>query len=746
MKAKIGRGSEFRGLLDYALAGEKDAEIIGGTALGGTAREIAKELEMIRRLRPDIEKPVWHCSLSLPEGDFLSGQKWDEVANDFMVEMGFNELTPWLAIRHRDTENDHIHIIASRIDLKANVWHGKWEALIAIEVTQKLEEVHNLTLTPGLNGVDEDWQKISRVRGRKTLKKGEMELGIRTGHQPPKLKLQDLIDEVLSVGELTAVRFAETLGVSGVQVRANLTDAGIFNGFSYKLDGIAFKGSSLGKAYSWPSVQKRGVSYEQTRDFEQLAQFRAGKVEGDEGVNRSGRADIKSGTVDYAASGSVQSDELCSKTDISRVIRRIEQHNKPNSETSTHSISYKHGEPRHKAKEAISVHRVYRKSSKVYLFGSMENSRCSTNDPSCSAPIMDKKYRNSTDSIAFHYVPNSNCGLWFKPATAKRKNSNAIPLREGNTTGNRVVKEDLQPSREIDPTRFLESYGYTVKIDAENYIKVLYGADEAYRLTQKSGTWLTFDNYGNLVGDNIDLVKEITGLSGFAECVYELLGAPKAAVKTLSSVSNTIIDRQPLIMPEQSTDQGRMIGRMFLKERGISQETITHGEKTGFLRYLSDSLLFVGYQAGKEWSATKFAFDPNAKIKRKDLVGSDKSWPPILEGLSETLWIVDDGLEALAVHDVAKKQKKILPAVIVSGGSEVKGFFKNLSIVERIKAARLISIGARNKNDEGTQEYTDAMYNEQARLVREINPSAEVRIWKPEALSVSRVYELPPLL
>lgn len=81
-------------LLDYALAGEKDAEVIGGTALGGTAREIAKEFEMFRRLRPDIEKPVWHCSLSLPEGNFLSGQKWDEVAIDFMAEMSFNELIP----------------------------------------------------------------------------------------------------------------------------------------------------------------------------------------------------------------------------------------------------------------------------------------------------------------------------------------------------------------------------------------------------------------------------------------------------------------------------------------------------------------------------------------------------------------------------------------------------------------------------------------------------------------------------
>ncbi|WP_373870305.1 relaxase/mobilization nuclease domain-containing protein, partial [Aeromonas caviae] len=34
---------------------------------------------------------------------------------DFMQRMGFDQTnTPWVAVRHQDTDKDHIHIVASR--------------------------------------------------------------------------------------------------------------------------------------------------------------------------------------------------------------------------------------------------------------------------------------------------------------------------------------------------------------------------------------------------------------------------------------------------------------------------------------------------------------------------------------------------------------------------------------------------------------------------------------------------------
>lgn len=65
MKAKVERGSGFRGVLDYAF-GKGDAEIVSGNMSGRDPRTLAGEFGLSRAARPDVSKPVWHTSLSLP--------------------------------------------------------------------------------------------------------------------------------------------------------------------------------------------------------------------------------------------------------------------------------------------------------------------------------------------------------------------------------------------------------------------------------------------------------------------------------------------------------------------------------------------------------------------------------------------------------------------------------------------------------------------------------------------------------
>lgn len=71
MKAKITRGKSFRGLLNYLLDHGR-GEVIGGNMASADKIELSLEFGCIRGLRPDIAKPVWHCSLSLPPGDDLT--------------------------------------------------------------------------------------------------------------------------------------------------------------------------------------------------------------------------------------------------------------------------------------------------------------------------------------------------------------------------------------------------------------------------------------------------------------------------------------------------------------------------------------------------------------------------------------------------------------------------------------------------------------------------------------------------
>jgi hypothetical protein len=94
----------------------------------------------------------------------------------------------------------------------------------------------------------------------------------RTGKPSPKTRLQELLDRVMATRP-TMAEFRESLAAWGVEVRANLAITGGLNGFSFSVDGIAFKGSSLGKAYGLPGLLGHGLSYDQERNGETLKRF-----------------------------------------------------------------------------------------------------------------------------------------------------------------------------------------------------------------------------------------------------------------------------------------------------------------------------------------------------------------------------------------------------------------------------------------------------------------------------------------
>ena len=713
MKAKVGRGDGFRGVLDYALNSEKRAEIIGGTIAGLNARQLAAEFGMVRRLRPDAKRAVWHCSLSLPPGDHLSSEKWDAVVSDFMKEMGFSESTPYIAVRHRDTDHDHIHIVASRINLNGELWHGKWEARTAIEATQKLEKSHGLTLTPGLDNSN----------GRKALKKGEIEMALKTEKQPPKLKLQNIIDEALASGELTAVQFAETLAVAGIQVRANLASTGRFNGFSYELDGVAFKSSSLGKNYSWGSLQKRGVIYEQARDHQGLSRFAAAPA------GASHKSAIRESGSDRRNSNGVREHQSGATSEHTSVSGRNKQQSNTGATAATIDAFREDGHTEQHPNKGGEGGGTLGESTETDIGRGMESDGGGGSD---TAPTLEETDSLGTDNSTISKQSNNGWNARFKAASAKardKRHADEKTVGQSNTGGNRIDARDLQATKQLDPRSFIERMGYAVKKDGQRHFSIRHGKDEAYRLTCKTdGAWVWVDKYGSTGGDNIDLVRELSGLDRFIDCVFELNGGLRA---TPVPMPVPVAPKPPRI-PAQS-EQGKMLGRMYLEERGISDSTINHAEKTGFLRYLSDGLLFVGYSAGKVWNATKRAFDLNAEIKKRDLAGSDKSKPQILEGNLESIWIVEGGIDALALHDIAKRQGKIPPTVIVSGGSGVKSFLENPKIMEMIRTARLVVVAGENEKNADVQAKTDAQHEAQLELVKALNHSAQAMLWKPES-------------
>ncbi len=248
---KIKRGKQFAGVVLYSLKSGSHHKItpyiIGGNMTGSTAAELISEFEGTRLLRPDVAKPVWHNSLRLPKGETLSVRQWAAFADDYMTRMGFTETHLRCYIMHDDSDGQHIHIIANRINMVGGkLYLGKNENLISTRIISELEKVHKLTQTTPANS--------SHRQEKRKPSRNELMMAERTVTPCPKSTLQSLIDNALA-GRPDLLTFMAMLEKEGVSCKPNIASTGKMNGFSFQYQGIAFKASQLGKKYGWSSLQ-----------------------------------------------------------------------------------------------------------------------------------------------------------------------------------------------------------------------------------------------------------------------------------------------------------------------------------------------------------------------------------------------------------------------------------------------------------------------------------------------------------
>ncbi len=112
---------------------------------------------------------------------------------------------------------------------------------------------------------------------RKKPKKGEIEKAFRTGVMPVRMQLQGSLDEVLTRAHMSASEFCEALEAEGVTVIPNLSATGTLAGFSFAIGDQHFSGSKLGDRYNLASLKRKGITYEQARDYQRLADRKAAR-------------------------------------------------------------------------------------------------------------------------------------------------------------------------------------------------------------------------------------------------------------------------------------------------------------------------------------------------------------------------------------------------------------------------------------------------------------------------------------
>ncbi|MCS6401745.1 relaxase/mobilization nuclease domain-containing protein, partial [Klebsiella quasipneumoniae subsp. similipneumoniae] len=271
-------GKSFKNRVDYILKDDHSFICSNMASDYNNVSDLTDEFKTVSSFRQDIKKPVFHAFLSLPKNEHLTDQQWEEIAKDYLKEMNIDiDKHQYICVRHKDTDQDHIHIVANRIGLDGSVWLGQHSAFNTIAACERLEIKHGLTITQGLKGQKSEVSAPT---------KNEIEQALRTGEKPARIVLQNALQAAMT-GKPDLETFVERLQAVGIEPRFNVASStGNVAGVSFSVNDIAFKGSQLGKKYSWNTIKNK-VIYDKNRDDELVRSFSARKDDEPNSIRRS---------------------------------------------------------------------------------------------------------------------------------------------------------------------------------------------------------------------------------------------------------------------------------------------------------------------------------------------------------------------------------------------------------------------------------------------------------------------------
>lgn len=282
MKGSVAKtGRSFKNRVGYILKDDHSFICSNMSADKNNVSDLTDEFKAVSSFRQDIKKPVFHAFLSLPKNEHLTDEQWQEIAKDYLKEMNIDiDKHQYICVRHNDTDKEHIHIVANRVGLDGSVWLGQHSAFNTIAACERLEIKHGLTITKGLQGQKSDVSAPT---------KAEIEQALRKGEKPARIVLQNALQAAM-VGKPDLETFIDRLQAVGIDPAFNVASTGNVAGVSFGIKNneknIYFKGSQLGKKYSWNTIKGK-VKYDKNRDDELVRSFSARKDDEPNSVGRS---------------------------------------------------------------------------------------------------------------------------------------------------------------------------------------------------------------------------------------------------------------------------------------------------------------------------------------------------------------------------------------------------------------------------------------------------------------------------
>ena len=153
--AKIVKGSDFKGVVDYILDKNKGTQLVTYEGLFMENREtIAMSFNAQSQMNCKVAKLVGHIALSFSKEDEprLTNRVMAGIALEYMERMGIKN-TQFFIVRHFDKEHPHVHIAFNRIDNNGNTISDKHERLRSTRICKELTLKYGLHMANGKDNV-----------------------------------------------------------------------------------------------------------------------------------------------------------------------------------------------------------------------------------------------------------------------------------------------------------------------------------------------------------------------------------------------------------------------------------------------------------------------------------------------------------------------------------------------------------------------------------------------------------------
>lgn len=151
MIAKIGRSANLYGALAYnqLKVENENGQILFANKMIENASGHYSVTQLAQSFAPylianrNTEKHTLHISLNPDPNDKVSDDKFREMAEEYMREMGYGE-QPFVVFKHTDIDRSHIHIVSICVDEQGKKISDKFEKMRSMNLCRELERKHDL--------------------------------------------------------------------------------------------------------------------------------------------------------------------------------------------------------------------------------------------------------------------------------------------------------------------------------------------------------------------------------------------------------------------------------------------------------------------------------------------------------------------------------------------------------------------------------------------------------------------------